>query len=197
MEPRRWCALVVVVLWLAVAGCGDGSRRDDALEIRLQRAVDEFRSSHLVPGASVAVIDNGLLVSVVSGVTDLGRGQPVSAATQFRVASVAKLCVAALVLRQVERGRLALDQPIGVHGLALPAHLGFAQQLTLRQLLSHTSGFGQTFPRDEDRHLTLSAGDLLKRIPTPVCRPSMCWSYGDGNYVLAQMVLERHRTAAQ
>ncbi len=187
-----WCrgVKVIVALCLATAACGSGPRRDDALEVRLRRAVDAFLSSHLVPGASVAVIANGRLVHVESGMADLATQRPVGAGTQFRVASVTKLYLAALVLRQVERGRLALDQPIGVNALALPPDLAFAQQLTLRQLLSHTSGLGQTFTRDDDRHRTLSTADLLKRIPTPVCRPSTCWSYGDGNYVLAQLVLE-------
>jgi len=138
----------------------------------------------------VAVIDDGELVEVVSGVADLDTGRAVTADTQFRVASVTKMYIATIVLELVERGELSLDEPIGALELALPEPIGFARELTLRQLLSHTSGLSQTFTRDEDRHRALTAADLLDRIPPPVCDPSSCWSYGDGNYVLARLVLE-------
>jgi D-alanyl-D-alanine carboxypeptidase len=61
---------------------------------------------------------------------------------------------------------------------------------TLRQLLSHTSGLGQTYTDDRDRGRVLSTKDLLNRIPRPVCDPGKCFSYADGNYVLAGLVLE-------
>ena len=98
--------------------------------------------------------------------------------------------IATIVLGLVERGELSLDEPIGVRSTMLPERLASARELTLRQLLSHTSGLSQTFTRDEDRHRSLTSADLLDRIPPPVCEPSSCWSYADGNYVLAQVVLE-------
>jgi D-alanyl-D-alanine carboxypeptidase len=136
------------------------------------------------------VIDDGALVQVVSGVANLDTRAAVTPATQFRVASTTKMYIATIALRLVERGELSLDDPIGAHEIALPESLAFARAFTLRQLLSHTSGLSQTFTRDEDRHRTLSTIDLLERVPPPVCAPSACWSYADGNYVLAQMVLE-------
>ncbi len=138
----------------------------------------------------MAVIDDGELVGVVSGVANLDAQRAVTADTQFRVASVTKMYVAAIALELVERGVLSLDEPIGVRPLALPPSLAFAGQLTLRQLLSHSSGLPQTFTRDEDRQQALTTTDLLARISPPVCEPSSCWSYGDGNYVLAKVVLE-------
>jgi D-alanyl-D-alanine carboxypeptidase len=152
--------------------------------------VDAFRSSRLVPGASVAVIDHGRLVEVVSGVADSDTGRAVTPHTEFRVASVTKLYVATVALALVERGDLALDEPIDRRPLVLPESLAFARQLTLRQLLSHTSGLSQTFTRDQDRHRSLTTADLLERIPPPACAPGTCWSYADGNYVLAGLVVE-------
>lgn len=185
----HWAAAFVISC--QAVGCGSSaSTAGGGLEARVQRSVDEFLSSRLVPGASVAVIDDGELLNVVSGFTDLEGERAVTADTQFRVASVTKLYLAALTLRLAERGGVSLDVPIGTRPLALPPQLAFARELTLRQLLSHTSGLGQTFTRDEDRHRALTTTDQLKRIPPPVCEPSSCWSYGDGNYVLVQVVLE-------
>ena len=183
-------ASVAAALCLVVGCSSSGSPRDRGLAARLQRSVDEFLSSRLVPGASVAVIDDGKLISVTSGFTDLEDERAVARDTQFRIASVTKLYLASLALRLVERDKLSLDEPIGVWSLALPPKLDFARELTLRQLLSHTSGIDQTFTRDEDRHRALRTADLLERIPPPVCRPSSCWTYADGNYVLVQLVLE-------
>jgi CubicO group peptidase (beta-lactamase class C family) len=174
-----------------VVGCGNsGSTAGGGLAVRVQRSVDEFLSSRLVPGASVAVIDDGELVTVVSGSADLAGDRAVATDTQFRVASVTKLYLAALTLKLVQRGEVSLDEPIGVRPLELPPQLEFARELTLRQLLSHTSGLDQTFTREEDRHRALTIADILERIPPAVCQPSACWSYADGNYALVQVVLE-------
>jgi CubicO group peptidase (beta-lactamase class C family) len=152
--------------------------------------VDDFLSSRLVAGASVAVIADGELTEVVSGVADVDSQRAVTASTQFRVASVTKMYIASIVLRMVERGELSLDEPIGAKGVNVPASLAFARGLTLRQLLSHTSGLSQSYTRDEDRSRALTTADLLERIPPRVCEPGACFSYADGNYVLAQVVVE-------
>lgn len=160
------------------------------MEVRLQGAVDDYVERRLVPGASVAVIDHGALTEVVAGVADIDTDQAVTPGTQFRVASVTKMYVAAAVLELVEAGELSLDRPISGYGVHLPERLAFVEGLTLRQLLSHTTGLAQTFTRDEDRHRRLSLSDLVDRIPAPACAPGSCWSYADGNYVITQLVLE-------
>ncbi len=136
------------------------------------------------------MIDDGAVISVTSGSTDLLGERAVVLDTPFRVASVSKLYVAALTLELAERGELSLDEPIGSQPLTLPPQLGFARRLTLRQLLTHTSGLGQTVTRDQDRGRVLSTSEQLARIPPPICKPSSCWSYADGNYVLVQVVIE-------
>jgi D-alanyl-D-alanine carboxypeptidase len=173
---------------LAASGCTSDSR--SPREVRLQEAVDEFLSSRLVPGASVAVIDGDERITVVSGMADVDAAREVTPESRFRIASVTKMYVASVALRLVERGELTLDEPIGAQGATLPDFIGFARELTLRQLLSHTAGFGQTFVRDEDRGHPLSPADLVERIPPPACDPGACWIYGDGNFILAEMVLE-------
>jgi CubicO group peptidase (beta-lactamase class C family) len=136
------------------------------------------------------VIDRDITAQVVAGVANVETREPVGARTQFRVASVAKMYIAAIALRMVERGDLSLDERVGTLGVTLPASLASARDITLRQLLSHTSGLSQTFTRDEDRGRPLTIADRLDRIPPPVCEPSACWSYADGNYVLLEAVLE-------
>jgi D-alanyl-D-alanine carboxypeptidase len=173
------------------AGCGVGNaERGDDLEARIQHAVDRFLGTHTVPGASVAVIVDGRLTEVVSGVADIDTERKVTAATQFRLASVTKNYVAALALDLAEAEVLSLDDSVGRWPPRLPERLAFVREVTLRQLLSHTSGLPQTFTDDRDRGRVLTTEDLLARIPPPVCEPGACWSYADGNYILAGLVIE-------
>lgn len=189
LRTRRAAGALVAVA-VCVAGCGGPSPEGEPLRGRLQRAVDDALAEWQVPGASVAVIDHDRHVEVVSGTADRESHRAVTVDTQFRVASVTKMYVAAIALRLVDRGVLSLDDPIGELAGDVPDRLAFVEDVTLRQLLSHTTGLPQTFTRDEDRHSRLSLRDRLERIPPAVCDPGTCWSYADGNYVLAQVVLE-------
>jgi D-alanyl-D-alanine carboxypeptidase len=183
--------LVAVAVLCSAAGCGvRRPQRADDLEARLQQSVDRFLATHAVPGASVAVVRDGRLAQVVSGVADVDTKRKVTAGTKFRIASVTKNFVAALTLDLAEEGVVALDDPVERWLPRLPERLAFVRGVTLRQLLSHTSGLRQTFTDDRDRGRTLTADDLLDRIPPPVCVPGACWSYADGNYILIGLVLE-------
>ena len=104
-------------------GCGARQReRPDALDARLQAAVDRFLATHTVPGASVAVIVDGRLTEVVSGVADVDAVRKVTTGTMFRIASVTKNYVAALALDLAEAGIVSLDDPldVGSHGCPRP-----------------------------------------------------------------------------
>ena len=182
--------VILLAVFCLGAGCGGQASGSAPLEGRLQDALDGALSEWLVPGASVAVIDHDRHLEVVAGSTDLDAERQVTVDTRFRIASVTKMYMAALALRLVDRGVLSLDEPLGTLAGAVPTHLAFVHDLTLRQLLSHTTGLAQTITRDEDRHSTLTLQDRLDRIPPPVCDPGTCWSYADGNYAIAQLVLE-------
>ena len=196
VQPRRLLRAVgllvaVVVLCPVASSCGVRSaKRSGDREARLQQAVDRFLATRTVPGASIALVVGGRLIEAVSGVADVDAERKVNAGTQFRIASVTKSYVAALALDLAEDGVVALDDTVGRWLPELPAHLAVVRDVTLRQLLSHTSGLRQTFIDDLDRGRVLTADDLLARIPAPVCDPGTCWSYADGNYMLAGLVLE-------
>jgi D-alanyl-D-alanine carboxypeptidase len=173
------------------AGCGvRNAERADDLNARLKQAVDRFLSTHMVPGASVAVIVDGRLFEAISGVADVATKRKVTVDTTFRLASVTKNYVAALALDLAEDGVVSLDDRVQRWLPRLPESLAFVREVTLRQLLSHTSGLAQTSTDDRDRGRVLTSDDLLARIPPPVCQPGTCWSYADGNYILVGLVLE-------
>ena len=91
-----------------------------------------------VPGAAVLVVRDGEpLVRRSYGLADLEQGTPVTPSTNFRLASVTKQFTAAAILLLAEDGRLGLDDPARKWLPTLPAA---TDAVTIRQLLTHTSG---------------------------------------------------------
>ncbi len=101
---------------------------------------------HHVPGVAIAVLRDGKLVhSTGYGTREAGTASAVDADTLFSVGSVSKVVTAATTLRLAADGKLALDQDIATYlrSWKVPATPQVpAPQLTLRMLMSHTSGLG-------------------------------------------------------
>jgi CubicO group peptidase (beta-lactamase class C family) len=91
-----------------------------------------------VPGACLLVVERGdAVLRRAYGYADLERRARASRATNYRLASMTKAFTAAAVLLLAEEGRLELAAPIGRWLPKLPAA---ARAVTIRQLLTHTSG---------------------------------------------------------
>ena len=90
------------------------------------------------PGASVMVIHNGKPIFAKGfGLADLDKKTPCTTNTNFRLASVTKQFTAMAVLMLVERGKLSLDDRLTD---AFPEFPAYGKQITVRHLLTHTSG---------------------------------------------------------
>lgn len=90
-------------------------------------------------GGGVVRIANGhgILIEDAAGLMAGPGSQPMEIGTPFEVASITKAVTAATVLKLSERGALKLDDRLGD---LLPGLEGFDPEITVRQLLSHTSG---------------------------------------------------------
>jgi CubicO group peptidase (beta-lactamase class C family) len=101
---------------------------------RLSRLVRQTQAEGRIPAVSVAVhrADRPLWTFQVG---TSGGDQPLDAGTLFRMGSVTKTFTAVLVMQCRDEGLLDLDDQVGAH-LPVPAH----GELTIRRLLSHTSG---------------------------------------------------------
>jgi CubicO group peptidase (beta-lactamase class C family) len=110
---------------------------------RLDRVVQAAESAGFAGTILVADADRVLYARAV-GLADRAAGRAHTLDHPWRWASVTKQVTALLVMQEVEAGRLRLDQPLAE---ALPGFAGpTARQVTLRQLLQHTSGL----PNPED-----------------------------------------------
>src|SRR5687767_414470 len=79
-----------------------------------------------------------------SGLADRSTKVPVTMDTRFRIGSANKMFTAVSVLQLVEKGRIALDAPVGTYLRDYP-NTDFARNVTVRQLLNHTGGAGEIF----------------------------------------------------
>jgi CubicO group peptidase (beta-lactamase class C family) len=117
----------------------------------LRAAIEKVLAEQRIPGAVVGVLHGDRLVFAEAlGVRDLEQGLPMTTATLFQVGSVTKSFTATLLGILVDRGTVALDDPISAHlpeRLALPATIG---ALTLDQLATHTSGLPLNPPNRRD-----------------------------------------------
>jgi CubicO group peptidase (beta-lactamase class C family) len=137
------------------------------------------------PGVQAAVVlADGSLWTGADGEVQLASGERVTTETRFAIASVTKAFTATSVLRLVDRGVLSLDDQLSEW---LPNAPG-ADGISLRELLSHTSGLAVDVGADPHP-------DLLPR----VCSPGGCLSYSNLGYELAGAIVEgaTHSSLAQ
>jgi D-alanyl-D-alanine carboxypeptidase len=103
---------------------------------QLQDLLDQIVAAG-APGAAARVRDEHGVTQAASGVADLSSGRPMRPGLHYRVASLTKPFVATVVLQLVAEGRLSLEDTVARW---LPGILPYADQITVRQLLNHTSG---------------------------------------------------------
>ena len=176
-------AITVVVL----AGCVRPDARMQSVDALMQRYAGN------VPGASLLVLKNGVPVVRKSyGYADLEQGVVATTATDYRLASVSKQFTAAAVLLLHEDGKLDLDDPIRRW---LPELPDIDQPITLRQILSHTSGladYEDLMPPDATTQISdQGVLDLLAHADTLYFEPGSAYRYSNSGYVLLGLVIER------
>lgn len=144
-----------------------------------------------VPGAAVLVLKDGQPVFRRGyGLAVVEDGTPVSPATNFRLASVSKQFTAAAILLLAEDGRLSIDDPLKKWLPGLPA---VADAMTLRQLLSHTSGLldyeDLMDPADTRQVHDIDVLHLLQKENRTYFAPGSSYRYSNSGYALLALVV--------
>ncbi|WP_051329586.1 serine hydrolase domain-containing protein [Geminicoccus roseus] len=122
--------------------------QDRTLAARLDQVIDRAIAERQLVGAVVLVAREGRPVYArAAGQADREAGRAMQVDTIFRLASITKPIVTAAIMRLVEDGRLELDQPVTRWLPAFRPRLadGSTPEITLRQLLSHSSGLGYRY----------------------------------------------------
>ncbi len=156
---------------------------------KLQRVLDSL----VADGATGVLVDlrspEGHWVGG-SGVAERASGQPVDPAGWFRAGSITKTFTAVVVLQLVAEGRLRLDEPVTQWLPVVP------EDVTLRQLLNHTSGL-HNYTDDLPDMAELYRGrfehwDPAETLSGAVAKPrgSGEWAYSNTNYVALGLLIE-------
>ncbi|MFF4415274.1 serine hydrolase domain-containing protein [Streptosporangium sp. NPDC001559] len=154
------------------------------------RLVDEYRSVFGTPGVAAAVIDGSSVETIVRGRD--GDGDPVTARTRFRVASMSKSMTATAIMLLVDRGRVSLDDPVVK---VLPdfrmADPRFTE-ITVRRLLSHTSGLSISTNNEYVFPPPRGAREVVARLAdkTLATAPGTHAEYHNTNYSIAARIVE-------
>lgn len=169
----------------------------------LQTALEEVVASPdtVFQGAVLAVKVAGQPLWVgAAGVADLATGEPLAPEARFRVGSIAKPFVAAVVLQLVEEGTLALDDPMtAVLPGSVTGRFDAAGRTTVRMLMNHTSGIPEWI--DAEVHASIAADptkvwdvseflDLAAAKPRPF-EPGAGWAYSNTDYNLLGLIVEQ------
>jgi D-alanyl-D-alanine carboxypeptidase len=145
------------------------------------------------PSVSVVIIQDGTVAfSKAFGKADLASNRAAEPGTRYAVGSISKQFTVAAILLLQEEGRLSLDDKVGKYFPDLTQ----ANQITIRQILSHTAGYEDFAPQDylipEWTHPTTSAATLEKWARKPLnFDPGTRWQYSNTGYVLAGSIVEK------
>ncbi|WP_290057669.1 serine hydrolase domain-containing protein [Amycolatopsis solani] len=160
----------------------------DELQVRLA----ELAATTFVPGAAAAILYGEETVSAVTGTANMKTGAPVVADTLFASGSICKVFTSSLIMTLVDDGAVELDAPVQRYlpdfTLADPVK---SAGVTVRMLLSHTSGLpGTYFPDDPAGPDAIEKFmRRLEAVPFPGT-PGRQWSYSNPGMVTLGRIAE-------
>ncbi len=145
-----------------------------------------------VPSASVAVVQGGKVAYVKAyGMARLDPAMAAEPGMQYSLGSISKQFTAAVILLLAQDGKLKLDDPVGKY---LPG-LTRANEVTIRQVLSMTSGYQDFWPEDYVMTSMMKSTnpqqilDVWAKKPLDF-EPGTEWQYSNTNYVVAGRIAE-------
>lgn len=147
------------------------------------------------PGCAIGVLQNGGFVyKTAFGLADLETRAPLSSATAFNVASMSKQFTAAALFFLIDNGKVHLADPIRRF---LPELPGYADAITVADLLHHTSGLRDFGPlleiagRAEESLDVAGSLKLLARQTALNFAPGAGYEYTNSDYLLLGAIVER------
>ncbi|NHK29242.1 beta-lactamase family protein [Parvularcula flava] len=145
------------------------------------------------PGLSYAVLDDSDIMSGAHGEMVAGSGREISPDTPFVLGSIAKSFTALAVMQLVESGQVDLDAEIHQYLDGFAESPG--RNVTIRQLLSHTSGYSTFQGNDSLSGEGASADGLSRQVAriaqwSPAHEPGTRWEYSNANYYVLGALIE-------
>jgi CubicO group peptidase (beta-lactamase class C family) len=184
---RPILAGVVLVILIGTTGETARGQSSEALDSVIDSLVASEALSRGVPAVAVAIVADGeILLARGYGIADIVSGRQATVTTPFNIASVTKPFTAAVVQMLAAEGRFRLDDPVHVH-LPMPS---VYRGITIRQLLTHTSGIARDLRRDNEDDP--DADEYRRRLAesTPSAPPGERFEYSNTGYTVLGWLIE-------
>ncbi|HSY51268.1 MAG TPA: serine hydrolase domain-containing protein [Thermoanaerobaculia bacterium] len=187
----RNIVLTFLALALTTALCAQELPAD--MRASIDKAATDILAKTGAPSASVAVVRDGKIVYTHAyGLANLETKLPASSEMRYSIGSISKQFTATALLLLAEEGKLSLDDKV----IRWLPELTRAGDVTIRQILSMTSGYQDFWPQDYVMPMMLqpvtapeiAAGWAKKPLDF---EPGAKWQYSNTNFVIAGMIAEK------
>jgi D-alanyl-D-alanine carboxypeptidase len=164
-----------------------------ALREKVDAIVQRTLAETGVPSASIAIVQGGTITYLQAyGDGCLKPHKPAAPTMRYSIGSISKQFTAAAVLLLAEQGKLSLDDPVS----RFVPTLTRSHEVTIRELLSHTSGYQDYWPQDYVPPFMLqptTAEKILDRWARKPLDfdPGTQWQYSNTNFVIAGLIVEK------
>lgn len=174
-----------------------------ALKAALQAKLDEWHKAGSFPGATLGVVlANGESFGLAVGYSDREAKTPMKPNDRMLAGSVGKTFAAATALQLIKEGKIGLDDRIEKYlgGEQWFSRLPNAKDITVRQLMNHTSGlvryeFKEQFTKDltANPEKVWKPAELVAYLldEKPPFEAGKGWDYSDTNYIVLGMIIEK------
>lgn len=180
----RFCSVLTACIFLAVAALAQNS--SDPVDQYIQAEMQKRK----IPGLALLVARDGRIVRAQGyGMSNVELQVPVKPETLFQSGSMGKQFTATAVMMLVEEGKIRLDDPITKYFADAPVAWN---QVTVRQLLSHTAGFTD-YPDNFNFRQDRTEDEILKAIEgVPLASPpGTKYSYANLGYATLGVLIHR------
>jgi CubicO group peptidase (beta-lactamase class C family) len=178
LSLRSLLAAVALLLWLSLSAHAD--KIDDYIEARM-------REQH-ISGLSLAVVRDGKIIKARGyGLANVELGVPARPETVYKIGSVSKQFIATGILLLVQDGKVRLDDKISTFLEGTPDTW---KEITVRHLLTHTSGIVREAPGFDPLKIQNDADVIKTAYPLPLrFTPGQKWEYCNvGYFALAEII---------
>ena len=194
-------SIIISLLVMPLSGSlqmGRNMRADaplDEFEAHMDERIPTMMKLYGIPGCNIALVKDGEIAWTEGyGYADVKSGRALTTDTPMSVQSITKSVTAWGVMRLRERGLIDLDTPVSQYlkSWQFPLSDYPAEKITVRQLLSHTSGmplgdFTNTYSPGED---IPSNGDVMTREAVLMRKPGTEFSYSNTGYNILEIIIE-------